>query len=406
MIFVLYKIDLIIYNMNIVKRFTKTKIDKIFCFFGGLMKLRKLILPALLTLGLAGGLVFSHEMTNNPEVRVSAMADYTCDPEIDVGINIKSNSNSSTTDFPIVSFYVNQFDSVDVSGGDYLAFRLRSNNAAGSYFDVIPNVAGNASRVPINPKVTGIKCIPAGPSGTAFDYQGARPQDLPLNMWANADIWFCIPKAQFSRIYFGSGIDWSKNLAAVYFLFYGTTIDKIDFDLGNLYTANIDEGGHLVKVNRILNWANASMSTGVHVDANGNQDTLTLTDNFSSLKPAVKFIQSLETVNSCSVTQQQYENLSTEYNKLDADCKDYLLDAIIADYADGDTGHEGGKYTGWTAQAKWEEVSKAAGHPLNTISPLFFDENKQSAITYICVVTGVLSLVGMFFFIRRKKLNK
>ena len=97
------------------------------------MKLRKLILPALLTLGLAGGLVFSGEMTNNPEVKVSAMADYTGDPEIDVGINIKSNSNSSTTDFPIVSFYVNHFDSVDVSGGDYLAFRLRSNNAAGSY---------------------------------------------------------------------------------------------------------------------------------------------------------------------------------------------------------------------------------------------------------------------------------
>ena len=103
------------------------------------MKLRKLILPALLTLGLAGGLVFSHEMTNNPEVRVSAMTDYTCDPEIDVGINVKASSEA-VNDWTICTFYVNAFESGNVSGGDYLAFRLRTNSGTGSYFDFIPNV--------------------------------------------------------------------------------------------------------------------------------------------------------------------------------------------------------------------------------------------------------------------------
>ena len=368
------------------------------------MKIRKLILPALLTLGLAGGLVFSHEMTNNPEVRVSAMTDYTCDPEIDVGINVKA-SNEAVGDWTICTFFINAFESGNVSGGDYLAFRLRTNSGNGSYFDFIPNVGGDANRVPIDHAATGIRCIPAVPNGVAFDYQGARTWDLPMNMWKDADLWFCIPKTTFTRIYFGDGVqDWtSEGLWAVYFMFYGTTNDTIDFDIGNIYTANIDENGHLVKVNRILNWANTN-AAGITITENANK--ISITDNGVGLKPAVKFIQSLENVNSCSVTQQQYEDLSTEYNKLNADCQDYLYDAIIADYADGDTGHEGGKYTGWTAQAKWEEVSKAAGHPLNTINPLFFDENKQSAITYICVVAGVLSLVGMFFFTRRKKLNK
>lgn len=368
------------------------------------MKLRKLILPALLTLGLAGGLVFSGEMTNNPEVKVSAMTEYTGDPEIDVGINVKASAEA-VKDWTICTFYVNAFESGNVSGGEYLAFRLRTNSGNGSYFDFIPNVGGNAYRVPITPAATGIRIVPAVPNGEAFDYEGARTWDLPMNMWKDADVWFCIPKTTFTRKYFGnSTINWNADgLWAVYFMFYGTTNDVIDFDIGNIYTANIDENGHLVKVNRILNWANTN-AAGITYTENANK--ISITDNGVGLKPAVKFIQSLEKVDSCSVTQQQYTALSTEYNDLTPDCQDYLVDAIIADYADGDTDHEGGKYTGWTAQAKWEEVSKAAGHPLNTINPLFFDENKQSAITYVSIVAGVLTLVGLFFFIRRKKLNK
>ena len=195
------------------------------------MKLAKLIIPALLTFGMVGELAANEQPAQRVE-RVAAMADYTGDPDIDVGINV-TTSASAAADWSVAQFYIDNFESRDVSSGDYLAFRMRSNNHGASYFDFIPNVSGTAYRVPISPAATGIKCVPAVPNGEAFDYGGARTWDLPMNFWDGADVWFCIPKTTFSRKYFGGdAIDWTQSFSAVYFLFYGTTIDTVNFDLG------------------------------------------------------------------------------------------------------------------------------------------------------------------------------
>ena len=152
------------------------------------MKFRKLILPAILALGAIGGFAAA-KASSNQMLRTQAMAKYTGDPDIDVGINVKPNANAGSA-WDIYTFYIDGLASGDVSQGDYLAIRLRSDNGAGSYFDFFPNVNGTAYRVPIAPAASGIKCIPAVPSGEAFDYTGARTWDLPMNMWADADVWF------------------------------------------------------------------------------------------------------------------------------------------------------------------------------------------------------------------------
>ena len=100
------------------------------------MKFRKLILPAILALGAIGGFAAA-KASSNQMLRTQAMAKYTGDPDIDVGINVKPNANAGSA-WDIYTFYIDGLASGDVSQGDYLAFRLRSDNGAGSYFDFFP----------------------------------------------------------------------------------------------------------------------------------------------------------------------------------------------------------------------------------------------------------------------------
>ncbi len=371
------------------------------------MKLRKLILPAVLTLGLAGGLLFAG---NQQQVeKAEAMASYTGDPDLDCGFNVQRTQYQSGT-WEICQFYVNSFESEDVSGGDYFALRIKVAEGAGSYFDFIPNVGGKPHRITISPVASGIKCIPAVAGGEAFDYGGARGFDLPMNLWSGADIWFCIPKAELTRDYWGAGdIDWQNDtLWAVYFMFYGVTQDVVNFDIGDLYTANIDENGRLVKVNRLINWSTVGDSWATDT-GDGSMAKLALTRNNPDLKPAVQFIHSIEDVNACnaSACSSAYTANNAAYEALDEDNLDYLEDASIIDYANGDTAHSGGKVSSYKAIAKWEQICKLAGHPLSGSAPLFFDNKEKTNVAIIAAISaGVLSLTGLFFFLRKKKYNK
>ena len=366
------------------------------------MKLGKLILPVILAVGAIGG--FALAGGHQESFKTKAMDDYTNDPSIDVGINVKASATAAA-DWTICTFYVDALTSGDVSGGDYLAFRMRSNNSGASYFDFFPNVNGTAYRVPVSPAASGIKCIPAVPDGVAFDYGGARTLDLTMNFWADADVWFCIPKSTFSRKHFGGeAIDWSQGLWCVYFMFYGTTIDYVDFDIGDIYTANIDGAGHLVKVNQILNWANGTANIAVVENA----DKISITYNNENLRPAVKFIQAIDGVDTCSnsAALTAYNANKDAYAALNAANKEYLEDAIMGDYADGDTGHDGGKTIQWTAAQKWEQICKAAG--VNASRPILFndDKNRGILIASIAIAMSALSAFGLFFIIRRRKFSK
>ena len=369
------------------------------------MKLRKLILPAILALGAVGGFALA-KANGGRFAAARAMDGYLGDPTIDVGLNVQRTKHQADT-WDMGQFYINQFESTDVSGGDYLAIHINVAEGAGSYFDFIPNVNGNASRVPISPAATGIKCVPAVPGGEAFDYAGARTWDLPMNLWSGANIWFCIPKTTFSRIYFGTGIDWDEPLSAVYFMFYGITQDVVDFDIGDIYTANIDGAGHLVKVNRILNWATITSGTGANDTGDGSISKLALARNCVTLQPGVRFIQAIEDVDACDGTAATaaYNANKTAYLALSNANKNYLAEAIIADYADGDDAHAGPRLTGWTAAAKWAAICEAAGQSPSKVV-LFKDTDKTWLFVTIGAVSAV-SLAGLFFILRRRRaLNK
>lgn len=372
------------------------------------MKLGKIILPALLAIGAVSGFAFAKQAEEKQLAPAAAMSTYLLDEDMDVGINVKKTSDGSHT---ISQFFINTFESGDVSGGDYLAFRMRSNNGGASFFDFIPNVGGNARRVPISPAATGIKCIPAVYGGEAFDYGGARTWDLPLNFWADADVWFCIPKTTFSRVYFNhetNPMSWNDNLWSVYFMFYSPTPDNVDFDIGNLWTANIDSDGHLVKVNRIINWANIVSGTATNDTGDGSMARLNITRNNANLIPAVKFVQDIENVDACNATQATaaYNNLNETYSGLTNAQKFYLDEYQIYDYADGDTGHTGGRGVAYSASAKWAQICAAAGHA-SSARILFNKKNDSIVLTVALTSTFVLlSVAGAYFIIRRRKLQK
>ena len=176
------------------------------------MKLGKIVLSTLL---LAACAVSGFVVGKANVKETSAMTGTDTDPDINVGMNITVTKDPGAAKETTSVVQFTNLESANASGGDYLAIRMKGNNNTISYFDVIPNtVDGNAFQTPINPVISGVKCIPAGPAGEAWDYAGGRTYDLPMQFGYNWDVWFCIPKTQFTRRFFGTGesLNWNINL--------------------------------------------------------------------------------------------------------------------------------------------------------------------------------------------------
>lgn len=368
------------------------------------MKFKKLILPALLAVSLGASLATG--LASSGRSSAKALVDYDGDPDIDCGLNITASATAAA-DWTISQFYINAFESADVSGGDYIAVRIKCGDTSGSWFDVFPNVGGNAWRVPLTDDSFGLKFVPAGPYGEAFVHNGHRTWDLPMNIWGGSDGYVCLPKSGLTRNYFGSAINWNDNLYAIYFMFYGTTNDKIDFDIGDIYTANIDAEGHLVKVNRLFSWAKHSgTSVCIPPEDGGNMGKLVLTRNNENLCGGVNFIRSIENVNVCNAAEctAAYNAHHEEYENLNPLSEEYLDEAIIGDYADGDTTHAGGKAHAYTALQKWEAIKKGAGiTSTNYILARKEDGNPMPIILVASIVA--IAAAGAFVVFNKKKTN-
>lgn len=159
------------------------------------------------------------------------------------GVNVKTSS-SVTSGWNVADYYINSFESANVSldEGKYIAVRMRSHNC-GSYFEIIPNVNGNARRpFGIQGDTSNNMVVKyVSTDGTITDIV-ARGWNLQINLPAGVDGWFCFPKEDFTEPYFGNAINWDDTLWAIYFLFYGTAEESIDFDIGNIYNADVKSG--------------------------------------------------------------------------------------------------------------------------------------------------------------------
>ena len=369
------------------------------------MKFRKLILPAILALGAIGGFAAA-KLSDRGFAQARAMDGYTGDVDIDVGLNI-TPSGTAAADWTVSQFYIDALDSRDASQGDYIAIRMKCAKGAGSWYDIGVNLSGVSRRVNDTGTAFGLKFVPAGPYGVAFDHNGYRNNDIPLNIWSESDGYVCIPKTGFSKMHFGDDYNWNNDVSAIYFMFYGTTIDVINFDIGDIFTANINAAGHLVKVNTLFSWAKHSGSPETVCNDCGNLGKLALLRNNSSLVPAAAFTKSIENVNVCNSAEavQAYNDNIVAYTALSNVNKLYLNDVIIGDYADGDTTHAGDKANAYTAAAKWAAICEAA-NPSSSRVVMFNEQNKTWIYVLIASVSA-LSLAGCaFFFIRRRKVAK
>ncbi len=368
------------------------------------MKLRKLILPAILALGAVGGFAAA-KLSDRGFAQARALDGYDGDVDIDVGLHI-SPSTKAAADWTVSQFYIDALDSRDASSGDYIAIRMQCAEGAGSWYDIGVNLSGVSRRVNDTGTAFGLKFVPAGPHGVAFDHAGFRNNDIPLNIWSGSDGYVCIPKTGFSKMHFGETYDWNNNVSAIYFMFYGTTIDKINFDIGDIFTANISASGHLVKVNTLFSWSQHSGSPETVCNDCGNLERLDLARNNSSLVPGAAFVKAIENVDTCNETaaENAYDNNIVAYTALSNANKAYLEEAIIGDYADGDTTHAGDRSTGYTAAQKWAAICEAAGHGSSSRVVLFNDQNKAWLYVIIASVS-TLSLPGVFFIIRRRRVT-
>lgn len=378
------------------------------------MKLGKIILPALLAIGAVSGFAFAKQ-AEEKQLAPAAALTYAGDYEIDVGMNVKASSQAGQTWSETV-FWLG-LQSGDVSQGDYIAVRLKSESTTGSYFDFMPNVNGTIWKVQLaeanvfDSDLGGVKIIPAvaANAGVAQTYAGGRHYDFAMHIAPADDVWICVPKTSFTRNHSENSVtapEWNSGLWAIYFRFYGTTYDNINFNIGNIYSANIDSDGHLVKKTCLVNWADVADSSTIHPDF--NPQLIDLTRNNLNLVPAAKFVQQIENVDACNATQATaaYNNLNETYSGLTNAQKFYLDEYQIYDYADGDTGHTGGRGVAYSASAKWAQICAAAGHA-SSARILFNKKNDSIVLTVALTSTLVLlSVAGAYFIIRRRKLQK
>ena len=363
------------------------------------MKFRKLILASVLALCAGAGFVFA-KASSKQMLRTHAMTSVTGDPDLDVGINVKASDKAGAT-WDIGEFYLNGYDSsVNFTQGDYIAFRIDATHG-GSYMDVYCNINGEFG-AKIAASCPDVKYVTP-------DYQVAGAVEVrdfhPAIHTDGQNGWICLPKAQMTDNNYGaSGTpDWTKAIWAVQFQFYGTTNDVINFDLGDMVMADIVDGRMVIR-NYIFKWTGRSGDT-----ANGsvNFDLLKVTRNNENLIPGVNFTRAIQGVDTCddAACLAAYTANEDAYDALNPANLAYLEEAIIGDYADGDTSHAGGKYTGYKAAAKWDAICAAAG--VTPSQQIAITDNKKSWMIIVIVsAVSVVSLGGLFFVLRRRRLAK
>lgn len=362
-------------------------------------------LPFLLTLGV--GLSVSAAKHETESVApVHALSGTTGDPSIDIGLHVQTNSTAAA-DWTLYDINANVNDATMVGNlaiGDYVAWRLKSAVNAGSYIEIMFNTTdGNCWRV--DPSNYAYKKVDAA-TGAITD-GATRTWHNCFQLDWNFDGWFLIDKSTITANQFGGGTapDWNLNLWSVYYCVYATTIDTINFDFGDIYTANI-VNGKMELVTHVVDW---TKSTGTTVSNTSACSALDITRNNTNLIPAVELSRKLDSYNSCDKTscESAYAALQSEYAALDAANQSYFETIKIYDYASGDTAHSGGKVTSYLAGYKWNAIvaSATAGSSSRIISVI----NNEDQTMIIIVAVSIIAIIGglvTFFLLRKKRLVK
>ena len=372
------------------------------------MKFFKVLIPVL-TLALSGGgLLIREGATHFSKASAAAMSSGTGDMDLDFGLNLTASA-SAQADYTISQFYIDNFASRDVSGGDYLAVRMRCNPGAGSWYDIIPNVSGNAWRVPLTDESFGLMFCPAGEGAVAFTHNGFRTWDLPMNIWDGSDGYVMIPKSGLTRNYFGSAINWNDNLSAIYFLFYGTTIDTINFDIGDIWTANLDGAGHMVKVNHILNWSN--VPSGTLANDSGNLNRLNVVRNNTGLMGAAGLYNELADnsrvakVDACNQSAAATAVTANKdaYSALDSANLNYFRAMKVTSYRSKDTSHAQPQDASWTMGQYWDQLVETSGVSVPTFGMLTSVEDNKRLIAILISTISVVAAGSFIAFVLKRK---
>lgn len=310
-----------------------------------------LTLCSLFALATAG--VTAASIGNYSSVQsVNALSGFTGDTELDLGINVKYTGSAAGWD--IAQYYINGIG--DCSNGDYIAIRVKT-YSVGSWFEMIPNVNGTAKRPALN---GGMVSKLVSVDGSIVD-SATRGWNLACNIPANFDGYYCMPKASFTAPHFGGDetLQWSSGVWAMYFLFYGTTYEPIDFDLGNIWTANV--GSSLSLVNRVYDYAyidgNSTFDTG-----DGTMSNLSITRAYEGMKAPAILAREVMGVDSCdrAACRTFYNDKKDAIEALSGAQDNYFKNVAVYDYASGDSAHTGGQGTRYTVGKKWNQIVETA----------------------------------------------
>lgn len=360
-------------------------------------------LALTMAIGTAGAsLLADRELKQANALSANYISEYAVDPDIDVGLHITA-SDDAEANWTMSVFYVNGSAVVGNFGsGDYIAIRVKA--TGGSWFDFIPNIEGNAPRVSLDVAQAGVKFVPV--NDKVLPNTVSRTWDLPMNLWAGMDGWICMPKSGMTRYLFGSNVNWSGGVWACYFYFYGTTIDTINFDIGDVWTANIDGEGYLQKVTHVIDWTSAGAGKA-NVVNDTNMAFLDVARNNENLVPGAKAARAIMDVDVCDAAActAAYNANKDTIAGLDTANAAYFREVTVYDYEDEDTAHTGGRHTFHTVGQKWDAIVFAATGVAPSAQLHVFKKETTPVIIAVIAMVSVLGLTT-FLVIRSKKAKR
>lgn len=347
-------------------------------------------------------------------IRTEALTATEGDPTIDVGLHVQSSSEADGSWTLYEPLFNNANNSPAAGGvvgtfanGDYMAWRIKCESTTGTWAEFMVNLTdGNCWR----------------PDGTRNDYAvkkvdlngnisngNVRAQHTAWFLSAGFDGWLLVEKSAFTQKQYGSGVtpNWNSTVWGIRYCFYATTNDNINFDLGDIYSANIVDN-KMVLVNHVIDWASTTAEVPT-LDNMASYPKMSYTRNNYGLLPAIQLSRKLDAYDSCdeSSCTAGYAALQDEYAALDSTNKSYFDTIMISDYANGDTTHAGGKVGSFTAGQKWAAIVKMATSGSSSNGIRLVNKNNTSLIILISTIS-ILSVGALAFLIIRKRraLNK
>lgn len=323
----------------------------------------------------------------------------TNDYTIDVGANITYTQTS--TDY-LATFRMLPNDN-NWSSGNAIALRIRNNTGIDTPIRMAFNCTNDSRNRVISNTDESKKYYLLSKEGTLSEY-AYRTWDGDVWLKPNFDGWLIMKKDDqvTDTSYNNQGTFSWNSIYAMYFTIQTQYDSYANYDVGDIYCCNfISNQMKLVKPVLQCGLVDAS-NTSNNFAKDYYGEYVNIARNNSTFILVVNFIDQLINVNTCGDTSSIYATLLSQYNSLHNNglFLSYFENAVIYDYAYGDTSHSGGLSSQYMASAKWAEIVRRNTNQYSNY--MNFINNSYTPILLVVIAFIICSSLGLFIFIKKR----